>query len=303
MSESQGPVDPNSIYRAPESDPSVAPVGDQLSAFVGPKYAEYYAGKFENFERGGSASWNWPAFFIASLWLLYRKMWAYALSYWFLLPMVLAFVAGVVSAGQADTMSALITFNAVYYGCWTILTLILFPMFANRLYFRHAKKKMAKIALRFPDREQQSLELARAGGTSNVVIVVLPIVVIALIGILAAIAIPAYQDYTIRAQVSEGLSLSAGAKAAVAEYYLDVGDVPADNATAGLEQHDRIVGKYVLSVQVQSGDLVVTYGRGAHNIISGKTLTLGLVPEGDGRSSWRCYSDDIADKHLPAACR
>lgn len=245
MSESQGPGDPNAIYRAPESDPSVAPVGDQMSAFVGPKYAEFYASKFEQFERGGSASWNWPAFFVASLWLLYRKMWAYALSYWFLLPIVLAFVAGVISAGQSDSMSALVAFNAVYYGAWSIISLVLLPMFANRLYFRHAKKKMAKIALRFPDREQQSLELARAGGTSSVIIIVLPILAIFILGILAAIAIPAYQDYTIRAQVSEGLSLSAAAKAAVAEYYLDVGEVPADNATAGLEQHDRIIGKYV----------------------------------------------------------
>ncbi len=59
-------------------------------------------------------------------------------------------------------------------------------------------------------------------------------IVVAIIGILAAVAIPAYQDYTIRAQISEGLTLSAGAKAAVSEYFMDRGAWPADNTTASL---------------------------------------------------------------------
>ncbi len=66
-------------------------------------------------------------------------------------------------------------------------------------------------------------------------------IVVAIIGILAAIAIPAYQDYTIRAQVSEGLTLAAGAKTAVSEYFLERGAWPTDNATAGLaDKHDII---------------------------------------------------------------
>ena len=59
-------------------------------------------------------------------------------------------------------------------------------------------------------------------------------IVVAIIGVLAAIAIPAYQDYTIRAQVSEGLTLASGAKAAVSEYYMNHGAWPTDNAVAGL---------------------------------------------------------------------
>ena len=67
-------------------------------------------------------------------------------------------------------------------------------------------------------------------------------IVVAIIGILAAIAIPAYQDYTIRAQVSEGLSLASGAKAAVSEYYQDRGIMPADNLSAGLATANTIAG-------------------------------------------------------------
>src|SRR5438045_9372285 len=70
-------------------------------------------------------------------------------------------------------------------------------------------------------------------------------IVVAIIGILAAIALPAYQDYTIRTKVSEGLSLAAAAKLAVAESYTSIGTFPADNQTAGLPAATTITSKYV----------------------------------------------------------
>ncbi len=132
-------------------------------------------------------------------------------------------------------------------------------------------------------------------------------IVVAIIGILAAIAIPAYQDYTIRAQVSEGLNLSGGAKAAVTEYYQDRGVWPADNLTAGLEAAANIQGKYVASVGVTAGltngIITVTYGNDAHTIITTQTVTMTST-DNLGSVSWECASGGtIADKHLPAACR
>ena len=128
-------------------------------------------------------------------------------------------------------------------------------------------------------------------------------IVVAIIGILAAIAIPAYQDYTIRAQVSEGLSLVAGAKLGVAEYFMDRGALPSDNEEAGIADPDDIVGKYVESVEVADGEIIVTYGLDAHALIDGETLALTPITTNPGAIGWICDSDDLSNKHLPGACR
>jgi type IV pilus assembly protein PilA len=130
-------------------------------------------------------------------------------------------------------------------------------------------------------------------------------IVVAIIGILAAIAIPAYQDYTIRAQVSEGLSLAGGAKAAVSEYTMDTGRFPTDNPLAGLSAANTITGKYVVSVTNTQGVIEVDYGNSAHSTLAnGGLLQLSAVTNA-GSVEWICRSsgNTIADKHLPAACR
>ena len=127
-------------------------------------------------------------------------------------------------------------------------------------------------------------------------------IVVAIIGILAAIAIPAYQDYTIRAQVSEGLNLAGGAKAAVSEYTMDRGTFPTNNALAGLSTAASISGKYVVSVTNASGLITVDYGNSAHTTLAAGNLQLSAATNA-GSVEWICKSADIADKHLPAACR
>src|SRR5450432_743339 len=96
-------------------------------------------------------------------------------------------------------------------------------------------------------------------------------IVVAIIGILAAIAIPAYQNYTIRAQVTEGLTLADGWKTAIAEYYANTGNWPSQGNLAGT---NNSVGKYESSVTVSVGTIEITYGVQANKNISGFTLLL-----------------------------
>jgi len=296
MGEQQGS---DSIYRAPSSDTTFNPQGDLLASYVGPKNADYYANKFAQIKSGkGSISWHWPAFFISSIWLLYRKMWLNAFIYWIVLPVALSLLSVVAAMAIGPDIGAMI-----YYGLYFLIAFILLPMFANRLYYRHAQAKADKVASITSSAEQQAAELSRIGGTSNVVLVVIPFVLVFMLGVLAAIAIPAYQDYTIRAQVSEGLNLSGGAKAAVSEYYRDRGELPADNITAGLSPADHISGAYTSSVAVQQGVIVVTYGNDAHAILQDQDLVLEPDTTEADLLRWSCYSSTIAPKHLPTACR
>ena len=128
-------------------------------------------------------------------------------------------------------------------------------------------------------------------------------IVVAIIGILAAIAIPAYQDYTIRAQISEGLTLSAGAKSAVSEYFMNHGAWPSNNDDAGLaDQHD-IMGKYTEHISVKDNVIEIKYEYDANAAITNEKIEL-TATNNDGSISWTCASaGTIKPNHLPAACR
>ena len=128
-------------------------------------------------------------------------------------------------------------------------------------------------------------------------------IVVAIIAILAAIALPAYQDYLIRSQVSEGAVLADGAKTAVAEYYSNRGAWPAGNPSAGLAPAVSISGKYVSSVNVAQGVITSTYGNEANAKITGKVLVFSPADTG-GSVSWNCKTGATVDpKYLPTACR
>jgi type IV pilus assembly protein PilA len=133
-------------------------------------------------------------------------------------------------------------------------------------------------------------------------------IVVAIIGILAAIAIPAYQDYVIRTQVSEGASLADGSKTAIGEFYNQTNRLPTTNASAGLAASGSIVGKYVTSVDsgTTSGKISVKFAQADTN---GKILNSYLVYSAAthaGSISWSCKTaagTNVANKYRPQVCR
>ena len=122
-------------------------------------------------------------------------------------------------------------------------------------------------------------------------------IVVAIIGILAAIAIPQYQNYVARAQVAEALVLASAAKTGVSEWIIVKGaasdgsvQMPADNGEAGIE--DDVAGTYVESVTVVDGIITVKFNdTTAHTLIEGKSLTLTpSITAGGGSVTWECDS-------------
>ncbi|HEZ5768432.1 TPA: pilin [Neisseria meningitidis] len=149
-------------------------------------------------------------------------------------------------------------------------------------------------------------------------------IVIAIVGILAAVALPAYQDYTARAQVSEAILLAEGQKSAVTEYYLNHGIWPSNNSSAGVASTATdIKGKYVQSVEVKNGVVTATMASSnVNNEIKGKKLSLWAKRQA-GSVKWFCgqpvkrantatdaaitadtdTNGKIDTKHLPSTCR
>ena len=151
-------------------------------------------------------------------------------------------------------------------------------------------------------------------------------IVVAIIGILAAIAIPAYQDYTIRSQVTEGLNLAAAVKAGVSESFANTGTWPIDLTGAGGDNANHPKGKYVTDVDIANpGTIVITYGDQANAAVAGKKLYMrpgvstnmdviwvcgyAAAPAGQSSNADSAGTDSAADatdvlpKYLPRNCR
>jgi len=127
-------------------------------------------------------------------------------------------------------------------------------------------------------------------------------IVVAIIAILAAIAIPAYQDYLIRAQVTEGMSLASGAKASVWDYVSNHGTLPVNNPEAGLAKDTSITGNYVSRVDITNGRIIATFGGPkANSHLSGALILSPTVSTGS--ITWTCAPSTLPGKYLPTSCR
>jgi len=151
-------------------------------------------------------------------------------------------------------------------------------------------------------------------------------IVVAIIGILASLAMSAYQTYVVRAQVAEAINFAANAKTPLIDAYNQTGVPPAGRVEAGLTANPADTsGGYVASVDIVDGRLDITFGNDAHQEIFGETLSITpYQPAGQGSFIWRCGNatvpagaaplsgggvtapyqpGTIPDRYLPSTCR
>jgi Tfp pilus assembly protein PilE len=283
-------------------DSNPAQTEELYRAAVGESKADYYLPLFYRFDQGGSrVSWNWPAFFVAFFWMLYRRMYGLAFAILLLLPLVQLMLIGVATAALGSAA------GGVAYVVAFLAQIIGVPMFANALYHWQVRKRIDKMAAHAPSHEALVQRLiGQATGSAPLIIGSAIFGGVFVIGMLAAISIPAYQDYTIRSQVSEGLNLAAPVKASIADAYGASGTWPEDLDTAAYS------GNYVTDIEVsEDGVVLIHYGNAANTLIAGHTLSLHPAAAQDGDIEWLCgyavgddeTDTDVPPKYLPSSCR
>jgi Tfp pilus assembly protein PilE len=271
---------------------------DYYKAIIGPGNQEYYLERFFRFDDEGRIlpTWNWSAFLVTSYWLLYRKMWVQAAIY-FIIPLlllalfwVIGFVVGR-GSGFLITLGNFLYLAAVFVGV---------PMYANAAYYKHCKKMIAEVQATTPDIQRQLGELSGKGGTSkSVVFLVMFLAIVGFVGMLAAIAIPAYQDFTVRGKMAQAVVVGRSAEDYVDAYYSTYRTTPSNLEAADFLSSLPPAVKAV-TIDSQSGTVTITM-KGAAAI---EDKTLKFVPaQGGNQLRWACMSDDILDRYLPHDCR
>ena len=280
-------------------------------ATIGPNHG-FYLPKFQQFdEEGARPGWNWPAFVVTGPWLLYRKMIGLGILYLFyplILLMVIAIAAAVLRLPSAVTVTLGLL---LFFAPW-----ILVPMYANALYWRRVHKALDRLPASIGhDPQKRAKYLSRNGGTAfgEMLAILLGLWVVGG-GFFAAISIPAYQDYTIRAQVIEGLNLASEVKARVMEFREGNGRWPNQEDL----DFDPPSGKYVESIRVSAGSVVILYGGEANPRLQQQGLALVPTLDGSNNVQWICghaeapegatvgegpRGSDLPPKYLPANCR
>lgn len=290
---------------APESATSSPPEPIEKEALfraVIQKNIDYYLPRMQRYAKGERTfpSWHWPALFASVFWALYRKSWAAAL-FFVAIGVVVKVVQSVV--GTAIRPGSLRDFAVILLGA---MAWILPPLFANGFYYRKVRKIVTMAQADVPDPQAQLAYLAAKGGTSAAWVVV-PLAVVFLAGVLAGIAVPAYQDYVARAKVIEAIAAVKPLQGEFEEAVARTGKVPDTVHSAWMQSAPG--AKYLASVKVDpiNGTLVLTFndlvgGSGVGGPMSGRSLALvlsGRAPE----IGWKCRNINAPPAIVPKECR
>lgn len=282
----------------PAAEPASNVELDCYKAVIGPKNQQQYLSYFLKADQLGKAqlSWHWPAFFVTFYWLLYRKMWLLALAVLILPALLLPSItlAGAVFGKATDLVIGLICLACL------VALFVLPPLYAHAAYYKHCKRKITKAQKNSTDPQLQIGELTRTGGTSHVVaILILVFVAIAMLGVLAAVALPAFHDYKIRARMTEATIYGEHASQLMGAYYVKNHSLPATLQDAGIEPPAGAVVKSA-TLNAQNGVITLTL---ALPELEGKALLLVPSQAGNDMITWKCQSQDIPNRYLSVSCR
>jgi type IV pilus assembly protein PilA len=260
----------------------------QYEAIVEKRW-NHYKPRFERFARGGWLSWNWAAFFGTLAWFRYRKLHVWTGIYFFVsMPMLYAFLT-FQSTGDACERAldpGAGSLPGLVVLCLIALAWIVPPLFADRIYYNHVRGQV-----------DQTKAHADSGTSTGGITSTLVLQAFIFVGTVRTAA--SYGTYIYRSMASEGVSLAAGAKTPVQEYFNDHGRLPSRIE----EVTDRISGKYVRSLALgQDGSVKAVFGEGGKKL-AGRSVS--MVPaRKDGKIvEWSCRSEDLPNRCLPASCR
>ncbi len=262
------------------------------AAVVGDANTSYYLERFGRLAHGDSGGWHWPGFFFTWYWMLYRKMWMPALVYFFQPYVTVMVLAGVAAAAPAAA--------GLLYIAWLVAQLVVPGLFANRWYYNHCQKKIREVRARAGSKEQMLGRLEGLGGTSNILVIIVAVFgIVAGLGILAAVALPAYQQYTVKAKMSEAILVGGDVTAAVGRQYEQTGQLPTD--IDGLLAQAVHHSPYVKGAELDGTSGTVTLHVEATPAIAG---SLQFVPSADNNHhlSWTCTTPDLK-RYVPQSCR
>lgn len=259
---------------------------DFYQAAVG-KNTAYYLPHFQKIADNPRAlSWHWAAFFMGFYWLLYRKMWAWAVFY-FLLPIIVLFLS-LLFLPAAKLLWLL----------WLGFVWVIFPAYANTAYYYHCSRIIDRAESASPNAFGQLKYCQNKGGTSWLGIVLMIPLFIFLMGILAAISLPLYQNFIVKVYVHEGVASAEEYSNPLTQYYKRQRQWPtAFSDVPGLPEkhtHEQV------HIQLkENGILHLTF----HGMKKLENRSVLLVPEPREKGVfWDCRNVNVAEKYLPPRC-
>ena len=267
---------------------------DAWAAIVGDSNTSYYLDRFDGIRHGENGGWHWPGFLVTWYWMLYRKMWT-AAAIWFFAPYVYLIALAVVFSRTPAVVGV-----GVLIG-W-VVHLLLPGIMANKWYYNQCVRRIAAARRRGGSNEQMLARMEAAGGTSNILVIILAFFgIFFIVGILAAVSLPAYQAYTVKAKVADAIPVAVDVAAAVGRQYEQTGQLPGSSDLDGMVLHAPHHSKYVTAVDLDGTTGKLNLRLELTPQVSG---TIQMVPSADNNHhlSWTCTTQDLL-KYVPRSCK